>query len=255
MLIISTMMHVVVKFEYKKGEKLVKYDVILFDLDDTLLDFSETEKNAFNNSFTAFGLPNGLTDYRASYNVISKGLWSDLEKGHISLSELKVERFKRLFKQHQLTLNVEDFGQSYLDNLGQEVHMIDGVQEMLNNLSNCRLAVLTNGFQEVQNARIAISCMKDTFEAIISSEETGYQKPQAEIFEYAFERLGISTKGNVLMVGDSLTSDIQGGNNFGIDTCWFNPHGKENVSAIKPTYEISEFIELVQIVKDKVLIE
>jgi len=233
----------------------MKYDVLLFDLDDTLLDFGEAEKNAFHQLFVSYGLPNGSTDYKATYKEICKVLWSDLEQGRMSLAELKVERFKRLFLQHQLELSPEEFGQSYLDNLGKEVHMIYGVQEMLEDLSSCRLAVLTNGFREVQHARIAISCMKDTFEAIITSEETGFQKPQPAIFEYVFEKLGISDKGKVLMIGDSLTSDIQGGNNFGIDTCWFNPHGKENVTTITPTYEIRDYVELVKIVQDKVLTE
>ena len=133
--------------------------------------------------------------------------------------------------------------------------MIDGVEEMLKALSGCRLAVLTNGFQEVQHARIAISCLKDTFEAIITSEETGFQKPQPEIFDYVFEKLSLFDKGKVLMIGDSLTSDIQGGNNFGIDTCWFNPHGKENSTTIKPTYEIDNYEELVEIVQQMILLE
>lgn len=196
-------------------------------------------------------LPNGLTDYRASYNEISKGLWYDLEQGHMTLSELKVERFKRLFLQHGLTVIPEIFSQTYLDNLSKEVHMIDGVEDMLTSLSSCRLVILTNGFHEVQIARIARSSIKYIFEAIITSEESGFQKPQAEIFEYAFGKLDISNKQNVLMVGDSLSSDIQGGNNFGIDTCWFNPNKKENVTTIKPTYEITNYEELVQIVKQK----
>ena len=226
----------------------MKYDVLLFDLDDTLFDFGETEKHALDNSFRAFSLPNGLTEYRASYKEISKGLWNDLEQGRISLSDLKVERFKRLFLQHQLLLSPEDFGQIYIENLGREVHMIEGVQEMLINLSSCRLVILTNGFQEVQHARIALSSLNHIFEAIFTSEESGFQKPQKEIFNYVFEKLGISNKRNVLMIGDSLTSDILGGNNFGIDTCWFNPHNIENVTNIKPTYEISNYEELQQIV-------
>lgn len=233
----------------------MKYDVLLFDLDDTLFDFGETEKHALDNSFRAFSFPNGLTDYRTSYKEISKGLWLDLEQGRISLSDLKVERFKRLFLQHKLLLSPEDFGQTYIENLGREVHMIEGVQDMLTNLSSCRLVILTNGFQDVQHARIALSPLNHTFEAIITSEESGYQKPQVEIFDYVFEKLRISNKRNVLMIGDSLTSDIQGGNNFGIDTCWFNPHNKENVTTIKPTYEISNYEELQQIVKQTVLVK
>ena len=109
----------------------VKYDVFLFDLDDTLFDFGETEKRAFSHSFESSGFPNGLRDYRASYNAISKLLWDDLEQGRITLTELKTERFKRLFMQHGLDMDAEVFGQAYLDNLGKEVHLIDGVTEML----------------------------------------------------------------------------------------------------------------------------
>lgn len=226
----------------------MKYDVLLFDLDDTLFDFSETEKHALNNSFHAYGMPNGIMDYRASYKEISSGLWNDLENGHVTLADLKIERFKRLFLQYKLPLNPEDFSQTYIENLGKQVHIFDGAQSMLENLSSYRLVILTNGFQDVQHARIALSSLKHTFEEIITSEESGYQKPQSEIFEYAFKKLRLSNKENVLMIGDSLTSDIQGGNNFGIDTCWFNPHKKENTTAIKPTFEISNYNELEKII-------
>jgi 2-haloacid dehalogenase len=220
------------------------YDVFLFDLDDTLFDFRETEKRAFFNSFHSNGFPNGLMDYRASYNTISKELWNDLEQGHISLTELKTERFKRLFIQHSLDIDSKVFGQEYLKNLAKEVHLIEGVTEMLASLKGSRLAILTNGFQEVQLARIAGSVLKDSFEAIITSEETGYQKPQVKIFEYIFNKLQITEKSRVLMIGDSLTSDIQGGNNYGIDTCWYNPQQKKNSTAARPTYEIHNWDEL-----------
>ena len=222
---------------------MLNYDIYLFDLDDTLLDFSETERNAFSNSFIASGFPNGLADYRESYRAISTVLWDDLEHQRTTLAELKNERFRRLFLEHNLTLDADVFGQTYLENLGKEVHLIDGVVEMLNGLAGSRLAILTNGFTDVQFARIGSSELKNSFEAIITSEDAGCQKPQVEIFEYAFDRLQIKDKSRVLMVGDSLTSDIQGGNNFGIDTCWFNPTHKANGSTAKPTYEIHSWKE------------
>jgi len=123
--------------------------------------------------------------------------------------------------------------------------VIDGVKEMIGRVSDHRLAVLTNGFKEAQYARIGGSIFRDSFEAIITSEEAGTQKPQAEIFEYTFERLQISDKSRVLMIGDSLSSDIQGGNHFGIDTCWFNPKSKKNETAIRPTYEIQTWDDFV----------
>jgi len=223
----------------------MKYDVLLFDLDDTLFDFAETERRALINSFQTFGLPNGLNDYRASYKEISKVLWDDLEQGRTTLAELKIERFKRLFSQHALDIDAELFGNTYVENLGREVHVIDGVEEMIKRVSSHRLAILTNGFKDAQYARIGGSIFHDTFEAIITSEEAGTQKPQAEIFEYTFEKLQISDKSRVLMIGDSLSSDIQGGNHFGIDTCWFNPKAKENMSAIQPTYEIQTWADFV----------
>ena len=219
----------------------MKYDVFLFDLDDTLMDFAETERHAFTNVFNSNGVPNGLVDYRDSYRAISSVLWNDLEQGRTSLAELKTERFKRLFLQHGLEIDAEVFGQTYLDNLGKEVHLFEGVTEMLSSLEDSRVAIVTNGFKDVQLARIAGSILKDTFEAIFTSEEAGFQKPQVEIFEYVFQQLKITDKSRVLMIGDSLSSDILGGNNFGIDTCWFNPHRKENTSSARPTHEVHDW--------------
>lgn len=231
----------------------MRYEVIMFDLDDTLYDFGMTEKNAFQQLFVEYGLPNGLQDYLSSYKAISKVLWDELENGITTLELLKIERFKRLFLEHSLELDVEKVSDKYIENLGREIHLIDGVEEMLTDLSGCRFAVLTNGFQIAQHARVNGSPLNGKFEAIITSEEVGYQKPQSAIFEYAFKKLGITDPSSVLMVGDSLTSDIQGGNNFGIDTCWFNPQQKENRTSILPTYEIQDWKELKKIVQGQKL--
>jgi 2-haloacid dehalogenase len=227
----------------------MKYDVLLFDLDDTLLDFGMTENHALQNLFEEYGLPNGFKDYFDKYKAISKVLWEDLEHGRTTLAELKVERFKRLFLEELLDIDAEVFGHKYIENLGKEVHMIAGVEEMFANLTGCRFALLTNGFAIAQHARVSGSSLKDLFEVIVTSEEAGFQKPQVEIFEYTLDKLQVSDKSRVLMIGDSLSSDIQGGNNFGIDTCWFNPHSKENVSEIQPTYEIQAWEQLVGIVR------
>lgn len=230
----------------------MKYDVLLFDLDDTLLDFGMTELHALQHTFGEYGLPNGVKDYLESYKAISKVLWDDLEHGRITLAELKAERFKRLFLEYALDVDADAFGQKYIENLGKEVHMIDGVDEMFASLSGCRFALLTNGFKEAQYGRVNGSSLKDMFEAIITSEETGFQKPQSQIFEYALNKLNITDPSQVLMIGDSLTSDIQGGNNFGIDTCWFNPKRKTNQTDIQPTYEINSWAQLLEIVKMQV---
>lgn len=221
----------------------MKYDVLLFDLDDTLFDFGETEKNALNRTFHTFGLPNGLHMYRESYKAISKILWANLEQGRTTLAELKTERFSRLFSQYELDIDATLFGETYLMNLGKEIHIIDGVEAMISRHSDCQLVILTNGFADTQHARIGGSIFRDSFEEIITSEEAGTQKPDPKIFEHTFEKLQITEKSRVLMIGDSLSSDIQGGHNFGIDTCWFNPNKKENTTAIQPTYEIHTWEE------------
>lgn len=227
----------------------MKYEIILFDVDDTLFDFGMSEEKALHNTFVKFGLPKGMTDYRADYKEISKGLWGDLEQGRITLSELGVERFKRLIAKHKLDISAEVFSNSYLEYLGKETHLIQGAVELCGRLTDYRLAIMTNGFTAVQTARIENSPLRNTFEYIIMSEEAGFQKPDIGIFDYAFSKLQITDRAKVLIVGDSLTSDIQGGINYGIDTCWFNPHLKENKLDIKPTYEIRKLLDLLNILE------
>jgi 2-haloacid dehalogenase len=229
-------------------EVAMKYEIILFDVDDTLFDFSMSEREALHKAFVEFGLPTGLAEYEANYKEISKVLWRDLEQGLTTLSELGVERFRRLFLAHELEINADTFNSIYLGYLGKETHLVQGAVELCDNLAGCRLAIITNGFTNVQTSRIGSSALCNTFEHIIISEEAGFQKPEKGIFDYAFSKLQITDKTKVLIVGDSLTSDIQGGINYGIDTCWFNPHLKENNIGIKPTYEIRELTDLIKII-------
>lgn len=226
----------------------MKYEIILFDVDDTLFDFSMSEREALHKTFEEFGLPTGLADYEANYKEISKVLWRDLEQGLTTLSELGVERFRRLFLVHDLEINADMFNSIYLGYLGKETHLVQGAIELCDNLTDCRLAIITNGFTDVQTSRIGSSPLSNTFEHIIISEEAGFQKPEKGIFDYAFSKLHPADKSKVLIVGDSLTSDIQGGINYGIDTCWFNPHLKENNIGIQPTYEIRKLTDLIKII-------
>ncbi|MGN7469310.1 YjjG family noncanonical pyrimidine nucleotidase [Brevibacillus sp. SAFN-007a] len=226
----------------------MKYDVIFFDLDDTLMDFGLSEKKALAQTFRAFGWTEGLPDHEAAYREINKGLWRELEQGSMTLAELGVERFKRLFTNYRLSADAEAWNRQYLANLGQEAHLLPGAVDVCRRLANCRLAVLTNGFTEVQTSRIQSSLLQHTFEQIITSQEAGFQKPDPRIFEYAFSRMGLTDRAKVLMVGDSLTSDIQGGYRYGVDTCWYNPQGKPNDLGIAPTYEIRDLTTLPEVV-------
>lgn len=228
-----------------------RYHTILFDVDDTLMDFRESERAALHNTFSHYGMPDGFSRFHASYREISKVLWTALEQGKMPLETLGTERFKRLFKQHDLDLGAEAFSWQYLDYLGQETHLIPEAEAMILGVSHCRLAVITNGFGIVQKARIKNSPFEHLFEHIIISEEAGYQKPHCGIFDFAFRKLGLDSKEKVLIVGDSLTSDIQGGMDYGIATCWFNPHAKVNMTTAEPTHEIRCLSELHDIIDGK----
>lgn len=229
-------------------EEKMKYECILFDADDTLFDYGMAESHALSHAFAHFGLPTGAQEYAASYQEINHALWKDFEQGLITSAALRVERFNRLFAARKLTFKPEEFSEAYLRFLGEGTFLIQGAAELCGELTGCRLAVITNGISDVQHARIKGSPLSEVFEAVIVSEETGYQKPETGIFDYAFAKLKLSDRRKVLIVGDSLTSDIRGGNNYGIDTCWFNPLGKSGDPEILPTYEIRSLDELVEIV-------
>lgn len=224
------------------------YTTIIFDIDDTLMDFALSEHAALQNTFNDFEMPNGFIDMHDSYRAISKVLWHDLEQGNIALRELGVERFRRLFLEHQTDKDPLDFSSTYLNYLGKEAHLMAGALEVLEQLSHCQLVIMTNGFGDVQKSRLHNSALTDHFDHIVISEEAGYQKPNPGMFDYAFSKIGNAAKSKTIIVGDSLTSDIQGGINYGIDTVWFNPKGKNNESAIQPTYEIKDLLEIIDIV-------
>nr|WP_255536222.1 YjjG family noncanonical pyrimidine nucleotidase [Planococcus beigongshangi] len=241
------LVQLIYKGEFNVNKK--KYEIVIFDIDDTLFDFSLSEHAALHNTFMEYEMPTGFADMHDSYRAISKVLWNDLEQGKIALHELGVERFRRLFLEHGADKDPHSFSSSYLQYLGKETHLMEGAVEVLGSLTDCQLVIMTNGFGEVQKARLANSPIGNLFEEIIISEEAGYQKPHPAIFDYAFAKLGNPLKERSIIVGDSLTSDIQGGNNFGIDTVWFNPKRKTASKGIRPTYEIQDLLEVVDIVK------
>jgi 2-haloacid dehalogenase len=228
----------------------LSYQIILFDADDTLFDYSKSESFALTNAFKLIGIEcsNNIVQ---SYRFINQQLWYDYEKGIIELELLRSERFKRLFAEHDLMteLNADDFSNNYIKYLGEGTFLIQGAVDICNYFLShgIRIAVITNGIKEVQLGRINKSELSTSFEHIIISEDAGFQKPHRGIFEYAFNKLNFQDKSKVLIVGDSLSSDIQGGINYGIDTCWFNPNRKVNSTGIKPTFEINKLEELLSL--------
>lgn len=229
----------------------MKYEVLLFDADETLYDFEKSEREAFKNTMLEFNIDYDETYHLKIYKEINSLLWKAFECGTITQEKLKTERFKRLFNELKINVDENEVAKAYTRHLSNASFLYDGSIDLLKDLSKYyRLAIVTNGLSQVQDKRIRKSIISDFFETIVISEEILVSKPNPKIFEYTLKTLNFFDKSKVLMIGDSLTSDIQGGVNFGIDTCWYNPNKKLNETSIKPTYEISSFSELKNLLID-----
>lgn len=225
-----------------------RYDDILFDADDTLFDYKKAEAVALQRTLSYFG-HDFNNDIQTEYRVINQRLWHELESQKITAGELQTERFKLLFEKTGIRENADDFNLHYLNELADGAQLISGAQKLCDDLSqSCRLTIVTNGISRTQRRRFGKSTIKKDFAALFISGEIGFQKPQTELFDYVFNALNISDKSKVLMVGDNLLTDILGGINAGIDTCWFNYNEGVNQTKIKANFEIRSLDELYRIV-------
>ncbi|MBE6067673.1 MAG: noncanonical pyrimidine nucleotidase, YjjG family [Clostridium lundense] len=223
----------------------MKYEVILFDADDTLFDFKKSEREAFKNTMLEFSIKYDESYHLKIYQEINTVIWKGFEQGLITQEKLKVERFKRLSDKLNIGFDETSFAKSYIEHLADASFLYDDSIDLIENLNKSyKLSIITNGLTFVQDGRIRKSIISKYFADIVISEEILISKPNPKIFEHALKNINHTNKSKVLMVGDSLTSDIQGGINFGIDTCWYNPNKIINETLIKPTYEIFNFNEL-----------
>ena len=144
--------------------------------------------------------------------------------------------------------SADQMSTTYIEQLGLRAELMDGAYEVLNALhGKCKFAIVTNGLQAVQRSRLEHSRIKDFISELIISEEVGAAKPQAAFFDAAFAQTGRPAKRDVLIIGDSLTSDIRGGVDYGIDTCWYNPKAEARPSDLPITYEIRHLHELLKL--------
>jgi putative hydrolase of the HAD superfamily len=223
----------------------MKYEVIIFDADETLFDFKKSEREAFKNTMLEFDIKYDESYHLKIYQEINTVIWKEFEQGFITQEKLKVERFKRLSDNLKVSFDETNFAKSYMKYLADASFLYDDSIDLVESLNKYyKLSIVTNGLTSVQDSRIRKSIISKYFEDIVISEEILISKPSPKIFEHALKNIKHADKGKVLVVGDSLTSDIQGGINFGIDTCWYNPNKIINETSIKPTYEISNFNEL-----------
>ncbi len=222
------------------------YQWLLFDADGTLFDFDRAEVAAFEQ---AFGLISVTFEpsYLATYQRINQTLWQAVEREEIKPAIVKLRRFELLLEAIGVDISAVKLSDTYVECLAARAELIEDASEVLQALhGKYRIAILTNGLQAVQRGRLARSVIRDHIADIIISEEIGFVKPAKEFFDIALSRIGNPPIREVLMIGDSWTSDIQGAVQYGIDACWYNPSRKPRPSSPEITREIASLSELVE---------
>lgn len=226
------------------------FKVILWDIDGTLLDFEKAEEAGIRGCFETYQLGECTDEMLEVYKKINRRYWLMLERGEIEKPVLLVKRFEDFLDAYGLNSSVAaDFNAEYQIRLGDTVvfcdHALETVQELKGQLLQC---AVTNGTKVAQDRKLKNSGLDREFDHIFISEVVGIEKPNVGFFDAVFEKIGTYAPKEVLIVGDSLTSDIRGGSNAGIKTCWFNPKGVENTTELKPDYEIKDVAEVLELV-------
>ena len=222
------------------------YKFLLFDLDHTLLDFDTAEDIALTQLLKEEGVED-IRAYKDYYVPMNKALWKDLEEKKITKQELVNTRFSKLFSHFGIEKDGVYLAERYQFYLAQQGQVFSGAMELLDSLIDrgYELYAATNGITTIQTGRIAQSGLAPYFNQIFISEQLQTQKPDALFYEKIGQQIAGFSKEKTLMIGDSLTADIQGGNNADIDTIWYNPHHLENHTQAQPTYEIHSYQDLL----------
>ena len=223
----------------------MSYNCVLLDFDETLVSFTQSEKIAITKVYNKYNIP--VTDENIQYyHRENEKLWRDFEKGKIKKKDIEKTRFQKVINKFGLSgVSGDVMNRDYLNYLKNSAILIDGAIEFLEDIEDyATIAVVTNGIDAVQQNRLKLSRVIDFADGVFTSEKVGYNKPDKRIFYSALKTLGIENNNKVLVVGDNLYSDIKGGINAGLDTCWVNFSGAENTTNITPTYTALDFTQL-----------
>ena len=219
-------------------------EFLFLDLDDTILDFHKAERIAVSKTFRAFGIE-PTDEVLTRYKAINIAHWKKLELGELTRAEVLVNRVSALFEEYGVTCDAAAVAQSYEDNLSVGHFFLPGAEEAVERLSKkYRLFLASNGTAKVQAGRMTSANLYRFFEKVFVSEEMGHNKPSKDYFDAAIAQIPGFDPAKAMMVGDSLTSDIKGGINAGIRTCWVNPNHAPADPKIPADYEIESLSQL-----------
>lgn len=225
--------------------------VILWDVDGTLLDFKKAEYAAIKKCFEIFELGVCSDEMILRYSAINRKYWEKLERGEITKQEVLVNRFVDFFRTENIQTDcAEEFNKEYQKQLGETICFCDNSYELLQSLKGLvKQYAVTNGTKAAQDRKLQKSGLIDIFDGVFISEVVGIEKPGIGFFEHVWEKIGTYEKEEIMIVGDSLTSDMQGGNNAGIVCCWYNPNGVKNDTGLRIDYEIDNLQKIVRIME------
>lgn len=223
------------------------YSYILLDADDTLFDFEKAESFAIRAILKRAGIDR--PGAAALYSAINSSLWLDLERGMLDAASLKTRRFELFFKELGVSFDADKAAEMFLEGLAESCFVLPESVPVLKALRRRgrKIAIVTNGFYKVQTRRLQLSGLMRYVDQVVVSEQLGLQKPDKGMIEYALQALNCVDKRDAIMVGDSLSSDMQAAKNAGVDAVWFNPKHKTRPQG-QGFYEISRFSSLLSIV-------
>lgn len=221
----------------------MKYETLFIDVDNTILDFTAAEAHAIRQLFSEYELPNDDATIK-TYSRINDKYWKLFETGVLPKERILVARFEETLSALGYERNATEMSKRYFFLLSECHFVIDGAEDVLSYLKDCgyKIYATTNGVAATQYKRIAASGIEKYFDDIFVSETAGAKKPEKEYFDYVLSKIGNVCKDKILVIGDSMTSDIKGGINSGFDTCWYDGYGEERL--FEPTYTVSKIQEL-----------
>ncbi|MDU5454782.1 pyrimidine 5'-nucleotidase [Pseudescherichia vulneris] len=220
----------------------MNWDWIFFDADETLFTFDSF--SGLQRMFLDYSVTFTAEDFQ-DYQAINKPLWVDYQNGAITSLQLQHQRFQSWAD--RLSVQPGDLNSAFVNAMAEICAPLPGAVSLLNALQGkCKMGIITNGFTALQQIRLERTGLRDHFDLIVISEQVGVAKPHPHIFDYALEQAGNPARSRVLMVGDTAESDILGGMNAGLATCWLNAHNRTLPEGITPTWTVTSLSELEQ---------